>query len=461
MAQTAEKAIVLARLRQSMERIKSQLDNVVGMIPDNLDLGHAYATCSTQESTTAKVVNLTGYVLADYGNVSVRFTYAVPANATLNINGTGAKAIYYKGSAITAGKIQAGDTATFVYDGSHYILVGTDKSADGYVVPSGGIPASDMAENVQTALALAGNLVVAYNGMEQSGKVTVSPSEIFNAYNAGKNVIMDGYGDEVAYLVKSTQMNVSPIFTCTKVTVSNNVATYSLVFYTVSTTEISGEYAVTRAVFDLPNSLSDLTNDAGFITNTVNNLVNYYTKTEIDGKIAGAFHYKGTKATTAQLPTTGNEIGDVWHVTADGSEWAWNGTSQEELGTIIDLSGYATKVSGATSGNFAGLDASGNITDSGKKASDFVAAVSGKGLSTNDFTDALKNKLDGISSQANKTTVTTAQGYGHTAQSPNVYADTIQIDSNTAINVHDANTIVGTIATESEVTSMLNEVFGS
>ena len=43
-------------------------------------------------------------------------------------------------------------------------------------------------------------------------------------------------------------------------------------------------------------------------------------------------------------------------------------------GGIIDtkIAGKADKVSGATNGNFAGLDANGNLTDSGKKATDFV-----------------------------------------------------------------------------------------
>lgn len=65
-----------------------------------------------------------------------------------------------------------------------------------------------------------------------------------------------------------------------------------------------------------------------------------YTKTEIDQKLTGAMNYKGTKATTSALPSSGNATGDVWHITADGSEWAWNGTAWEELGTAIDLSGY-------------------------------------------------------------------------------------------------------------------------
>ena len=42
-----------------------------------------------------------------------------------------------------------------------------------------------------------------------------------------------------------------------------------------------------------------------------------------------------------------------------------------------DISGKADKVSGATVGNFAGLDATGNLTDSGKKASDFATAAQG------------------------------------------------------------------------------------
>lgn len=70
------------------------------------------------------------------------------------------------------------------------------------------------------------------------------------------------------------------------------------------------------------------------------NSADVYTKTEIDNKLAGAMNYKGTKATVSQLPSSGNATGDVWHVTADGGEYAWNGSSWEELGSLIDLSGY-------------------------------------------------------------------------------------------------------------------------
>lgn len=93
----------------------------------NVKLGHGYATCSTAAATTAKVGSLSSYTLTTGGIVAVKFTNAVPANATLNINSKGAKAIYYRGAKITAGVIGAGDTATFIYNGSYYHLISIDK----------------------------------------------------------------------------------------------------------------------------------------------------------------------------------------------------------------------------------------------------------------------------------------------------------------------------------------------
>ena len=93
----------------------------------NESLGNGYGTCATEEGTTAKVVTLSNYALKINGYVSVKFTYAVPTSATMNINGKGAKNIFYKGAAITAGVIKAGDLATFIYDGTQYQLVAIDR----------------------------------------------------------------------------------------------------------------------------------------------------------------------------------------------------------------------------------------------------------------------------------------------------------------------------------------------
>lgn len=92
----------------------------------NQSLGNGYGVCETEASTTAKTATLTDYALVNNGFVSVKFTYDVPANATLSINGKSAKNIYYNGAKIVNGIIKAGDLATFVYGDSKYQLVSID-----------------------------------------------------------------------------------------------------------------------------------------------------------------------------------------------------------------------------------------------------------------------------------------------------------------------------------------------
>ena len=101
--------------------VLGDIDNNTTYTPQSLGFG--YATCTTAETTTAKTSTLSNYSLITNGIVSVYFQYAVPANSTLNINSKGAKPIYYNGSAITDGIINAGDTATFIYDGTNYNLI--------------------------------------------------------------------------------------------------------------------------------------------------------------------------------------------------------------------------------------------------------------------------------------------------------------------------------------------------
>ena len=112
--------------------------------------GFGYGTCSTAEATTAKVGTLSGYALKTGSSVSIRFTYAVPASATLNINSTGAKSIYDKGAAIKAGVIKAGDTATFVYTGSYYHLVSVSSPSQTYLANIGTSWSGDAAPFTQT-----------------------------------------------------------------------------------------------------------------------------------------------------------------------------------------------------------------------------------------------------------------------------------------------------------------------
>ena len=75
----------------------------------------------------------------------------------------------------------------------------------------------------------------------------------------------------------------------------------------------------------------------------------YYNKQETENLISAlgaVFSFKGTVATTSQLPLSGNTIGDVYYVTAKSLEYVWinDGTARwEPLGEIVDLSAYYTK----------------------------------------------------------------------------------------------------------------------
>ena len=83
----------------------------------------------------------------------------------------------------------------------------------------------------------------------------------------------------------------------------------------------------------VPTNTNELTNGAGFQTASE-------VQTAINTALTAAMTYKGTKATVSELPSSGNKTGDVWHVTADGGEYAWDGSNWQELGSVLDLSDY-------------------------------------------------------------------------------------------------------------------------
>lgn len=107
------------------------------------------------------------------------------------------------------------------------------------------------------------------------------------------------------------------------------------------------------------------------------------TKKYADDLVAGlgpVFRFKGTKATTSELPLSGNKQGDVWLVSADNSEYVWtlseaNGaiSGWEKLGVTVDLSGYLQLAGGTMTG---ALAMGGNkVTGLGAPTSDADAAT--------------------------------------------------------------------------------------
>ena len=226
------------------------------------------------------------------------------------------------------------------------------------------------------------------------------------------------------------------------------------------TTTVEG---LSTSVTALEHTVNGYTDDGGIVHEGLGSKVstletkvgNIYTKAEVDAKVSSVMRYKGSKNTYAELPSEGNEIGDVWNVVgADavngvraGDNFAWNGTGWDNLGGAVVLDGYATKddlsgkvdkvegsrlMTSAEGEKLAGiatgaevnvvksvddteftLDENGKlniktlgqdkITGLADALAGKVSTEAGKGLSSNDYTDAEKEKLGAIEagSQAN------------------------------------------------------------
>lgn len=170
--------------------------------------------------------------------------------------------------------------------------------------------------------------------------------------------------------------------------------------------DVTGQLGDYAKKTDVPTKLSQLTNDKNFKTeNEIRQLIN-------DSK-------KLKKEVVASLPSTGAD--DVIYLLKNKSdsnnvytEYLWINGSWEIIGdTKVDLTDYAkksdvpTKLSDMTSDS-----THRTVTDTEKKTwNNKVDAVTGKGLSTNDYTDVAKTKVDNIPASPKYTdTVTTING---------------------------------------------------
>lgn len=193
-------------------------------------------------------------------------------------------------------------------------------------------------------------------------------------------------------------------------------------------------------------------------------ITNAYTKTEVDGMVAGTFHFRGEKSAYNQLPTNAKE-GDVWQV--GDKEYAWDGDSWVELGFNVDLSAYAKSADvAATYATIANLNKKANSADVYTKtevntelakkaaASDLAALTTRVGTAEGEI-DTLQAD---IVKKANS--ATTLSGYGIT----DAYTKT-QVDNSLKGKANTATTLAGygitDAYTETEVDGMITIINNS
>lgn len=128
---------------------------------NSLKASVGYYECNTAAVTPAKTVSASGYKLMAGGNIRIKMTNSNTANnVTLNINSTGAKALYYDSAqASSTNTWKAGEVLEVYYDGTQYQCAsgGGEKFATGEAVKdvslldnldgSGNIPKSSAVMN--------------------------------------------------------------------------------------------------------------------------------------------------------------------------------------------------------------------------------------------------------------------------------------------------------------------------
>lgn len=132
-------------------------------------------------------------------------------------------------------------------------------------------------------------------------------------------------------------------------TINNNITSINGEITTIkgNITSIEGDIA------ELQGSLGSAEDDITAVTNALDaHKADYNNPHKVTAEQLGlttVYQYKGSVATYADLPTTGQKVGDVWNVeTADpdhgikaGDNVAWDGAQWDILGGNHDLSGYA------------------------------------------------------------------------------------------------------------------------
>ena len=352
-----------------------------------------YGVCSTAASTAAKTVTIDGindlfeglFIFVKFANSNSK------ANPTLQVNDLDAAAIKRYGttapSTSAASSWNAGSVILLIYDGTYWqqadwinttyssmtaaeITAGTGTSARN-ITPA----------NLKTAIET-WSPVKSVNG--NTGTVTVSQLQttagadnteynlIGTATSNTNNALVDiyqptlisfsKYDSNFARLTLGSTTTPGEIRIYTSASGASGYtdlksAASGTNTRTITLPDATGTVALTSDIPDVKSWALAATKPSYTFTELTSHptsisgygITDAYTKTEVDGMVSGVFHYKGTKATVSALPSSGNTTGDVWHVTADNGEYAWDGITWQELGSNIDLSGYvptSTKVNG-------------------------------------------------------------------------------------------------------------------
>lgn len=233
---------------------------------------------------------------------------------------------------------------------------------------------------------------------------------------------------------------------------------------------------------------------------------NYYNKSQVDSKFTSVYVFKGSVDTIEDLPTEGNVIGDVWNVRKSDTNYAWTSEGWDALGCTAELSSLTAnglmskedfaKLQGIEAGAqvnkietitkrvllnvvdknvtipediaispdeptnneiiWMDTDEDYDFTFDGYSKVDadarFVHQVEGKDLSTNDYSNADKNKVDNLNSYVTSGSFT--QDANNAAITLNIKDPVTDNNSNQVLTINKATTTTAGVMSAADKTKL-------
>lgn len=233
---------------------------------------------------------------------------------------------------------------------------------------------------------------------------------------------------------------------------------------------------------------------------------NYYNKSQVDSKFTSVYIFKGSVDSVEDLPTEGNVIGDVWNVRKNDTNYAWTSEGWDALGGTAELASLTAnglmskedfaKLQGIEAGAqvnkietitkrvelnvvnknvtipedvaigpneptndeiiWMDTDEDYDFTFDGYSKVDadarFVHQVQGKDLSTNDYSNADKNKVDNLNSYVTSGSFT--QDANNAAITLNIKDPVTDNNSNQVLTINKATTTTAGVMSAADKTKL-------
>lgn len=233
---------------------------------------------------------------------------------------------------------------------------------------------------------------------------------------------------------------------------------------------------------------------------------NYYNKSQVDSKFTSVYIFKGSVDTIEDLPTEGNIIGDVWNVRKNDTNYAWTSEGWDALGGTAELASLTANglMSKENFAKLQGIEAGAQVnkietitkrvllnavdknvtipedvaigpneptndeiiwmdtdedyyfTFDGYSKVDadarFVHQVEGKDLSTNDYSNADKNKVNNLNSYVTSGSFT--QDANNAAITLNIKDPVTDNNSNQVLTINKATTTTAGVMSAADKTKL-------